>query len=87
MSAHRDALNADELSLKIRLSVFQQHPNHLAQVLDQFLDRLALRMSTGEAGNVARARARWRRSRRSPPTGKAATSAHFGDPSGSLARR
>ncbi len=48
----RNTLRADELRVQIRLPVFQQHLDDLAEVALQLIERLALRVGAGKAGNV-----------------------------------
>lgn len=46
------ALGADELSLQRRVAIFRKHFDHLAQIPLQFIQRLSLRMRSGESGHV-----------------------------------
>lgn len=57
---NRDGLRAYKFSFQLRLTVFEQHGDDFLQIQVQLLQRRALRMSTGKAGNVADEQFRFR---------------------------
>lgn len=50
---HHDLLQAHEIALQDRLTVLQQHGDHLLEVGLQFIKGLSLAVGAGEARNVA----------------------------------
>ena len=50
MSSHIDRFGADELRLQLGLPVLKEHGDHLSDILAQFIQGLALRMSAGKPG-------------------------------------
>ena len=52
-SADAHALSPDKLPGQLRLTVLEQHRDHLTQVRVQLVERRALRVRPGEAGHVA----------------------------------
>ena len=50
---YRNSLCAHELCFQLRISILQEHLNHLAEILAQFFKGRALRMSTRKTWYVA----------------------------------
>ena len=51
-SGNNDVLNADELSLKVWLTVLQEHCDDFAKIDVEFIQRFSLRVGARETGDV-----------------------------------